>query len=60
MSRMMRGFSHSSREGVNESVSSTELTALRTAQRNQQRLITDAIVKSHFDELLRLVKATAA
>jgi transposase len=33
-----------------------QLTGLRTAQRNQQRLITDATVQGYFDELLRLVK----
>ncbi len=33
-----------------------QLTALRTAQRNQQRLITDSAVQGCFDELLALVK----
>ena len=33
-----------------------QLTALHTAQRNQQRLITDSTVQGCFDELLRLVK----
>jgi transposase len=33
-----------------------QLTALRTAQRNQQRLITDSAVQGSFDELLALVK----